>query len=68
MMSWLRKGSNLLWSPQGPSAGGSGPEYQSLGDPPEPLEETSEEGRKQKDSKGTNTSLSSVSECLFSDF
>ncbi|XP_061202804.1 collagen alpha-1(VII) chain-like [Neopsephotus bourkii] len=43
----------------GPSAGGSEPEYQSLGDPPEPLEKTPEEGRKQRDSKGTNTSLSS---------
>ncbi|XP_049669708.1 collagen alpha-1(VII) chain-like [Accipiter gentilis] len=45
--------------PKGPSAGGSEPEYQSLGNPPESLEKTSEERRKERDSKGANTSLSS---------
>ncbi|XP_030336058.1 collagen alpha-1(VII) chain-like isoform X5 [Strigops habroptila] len=42
----------------GPSAGGSEPEYLSLGDPPESLEKTSEERRKETDSKGANSSLS----------
>lgn len=68
MMSRLRKSSNFLWSSQGPSAGGSEPKYQSLGNPPESLEKTSEERRKERDSKGANTSLSSVCKCLFSDF
>ncbi|KAM6419510.1 uncharacterized protein J5M81_015557 [Pluvialis apricaria] len=44
---------------KGPSAGGSEPEYQPRGNPPESLEKTSEEGRKEGDSRGTNTSLSS---------
>ncbi|XP_072713238.1 uncharacterized protein [Ciconia boyciana] len=45
--------------PKGPSAGGSEPEYQPLGNPPEYLEKISEERRKERDSRGTNTSLSS---------
>ncbi|KAM6146566.1 uncharacterized protein FYN12_014259 [Phoenicopterus ruber ruber] len=45
--------------PKDPSAGGSEPEYQPLGNPPEALEKTSEERRKERDSRGTNTSLSS---------
>ncbi|GAB0175456.1 collagen alpha-1(VII) chain-like [Grus japonensis] len=45
--------------PKGPSAGGSEPEYQSLGNPSESFEKTSEERRKERDSRGTNTSLSS---------
>ncbi|XP_064298255.1 collagen alpha-1(VII) chain-like isoform X5 [Phalacrocorax carbo] len=44
--------------PKGPSAGGSEPEHQPLGNPPESLEKTSEE-RKERDPRGTNTSLSS---------
>ncbi|KAM6089735.1 uncharacterized protein LJ206_004050 [Theristicus caerulescens] len=47
--------------PKGPSAGGSEPEYQHLGNPPEYLEKTSEERRKERDSRGTNTSLNSSS-------
>ncbi|XP_068256680.1 collagen alpha-1(VII) chain-like [Nyctibius grandis] len=52
---------NVLMSgglPKGPS-GGSEPEHQPLGNPPEYLEKTSEESRKERDSRGTNTSLSS---------
>lgn len=60
MRSWLGKRSNCFCSPQGPSAG----EYQPLGNTPESLEER----RKERDPKGTNTSLSSVCKCLFSDF
>ncbi|CAN0017630.1 unnamed protein product [Bubo scandiacus] len=45
--------------PKGLSAGGSEPEYESLENPPESLEKTSEERRKERDSRGTNTSLSS---------
>ncbi|KAM6384248.1 uncharacterized protein FN964_009897 [Alca torda] len=44
---------------KGPSAGGSEPEYQPLGNPPESLEKTSEERRKERDSRETNTSLGS---------
>lgn len=58
------RSSNFLWSPQGPSAGGSEPEYQPSGNPAEYLEETSEERRKERDSRGTNTYLSSVCKCL----
>ncbi|KAM6425222.1 uncharacterized protein O9250_002704 [Rhynochetos jubatus] len=45
--------------PKDPSADGSEPEYHSLENPPESLEKTSEERRKERDSRGTNTSLSS---------
>ncbi|KAM6320925.1 uncharacterized protein AAHN32_011077 [Aegotheles albertisi] len=45
--------------PKGLSAGGSEPEYQPLENPAESLEKTSEERRKETDSRGTNTSLSS---------
>ncbi|XP_063179791.1 collagen alpha-1(VII) chain-like [Chroicocephalus ridibundus] len=44
---------------KGPSAGGSEPEYQPLGNHPESLEKTSEERRKDRDSRETNTSLGS---------
>ncbi|XP_068025207.1 collagen alpha-1(VII) chain-like [Melanerpes formicivorus] len=44
---------------KGPSSGDSEPESQSLGNPPGSLEKTSEERRKEIDSRGTNTSLSS---------
>ncbi|XP_051480720.1 collagen alpha-1(VII) chain-like [Apus apus] len=46
--------------PKGASASGSEPEYEPLGNPPEPLEETSEEGKKETDSRETNTSLSAL--------
>ncbi|KAM6292589.1 uncharacterized protein LJ264_013139 [Porphyrio hochstetteri] len=45
--------------PEGPTAGGSEPENQYLGNPPESLEQTSEERMKERDSRGTNPSLSS---------
>ncbi|XP_064905402.1 collagen alpha-1(VII) chain isoform X1 [Columba livia] len=45
--------------PEGSSAGGSEPEYQPPGNPPEYLEKTSEERWKERDSRGTNTYLSS---------
>lgn len=60
MMSRLMKSSNFLWSPQGSSAGGSEPEYQPPGNPPEYLEKTSEERWKERDSRETNAYLSSV--------
>ncbi|XP_074023861.1 uncharacterized protein [Numenius arquata] len=44
---------------KGPSAGGSEPEYQPLGNPPESLEKTSEEGKEERVSRWTTTSLSS---------
>ncbi|XP_054255740.1 LOW QUALITY PROTEIN: collagen alpha-1(VII) chain-like [Indicator indicator] len=44
---------------KGPSSGGSEPEPQSPGNPSESLEKTSEERRKERDSRETNASLSS---------
>ncbi|XP_076202088.1 uncharacterized protein LOC143163974 [Aptenodytes patagonicus] len=45
--------------PKGPFADGSEPENPVRGNPPDSLKKTSEERRKERDSRGTNTSLNS---------